>query len=129
MAPDLDPRALSTITGGSMTRMTVGYGAFLALALVTAGPARAALDNTSAQAMMQKDGCAACHSIDKKIVGPAYQDVAAKYKGDKDAATKLADKVKKGGVGVWGQIPMPPNAQVSDADIKELVGWILTLKK
>ncbi len=53
----------------------------------------------------------------------------AKYKGDKGAAAKLEDKVKKGGVGVWGQIPMPPNAQVSDGDIKELVGWILTLKK
>ena len=97
--------------------------------MAVAGSAGAALDNAAADAMMKKDGCAACHSVDKKIVGPAYQDVAAKYKGDKDAATKLADKVKKGGVGVWGQIPMPPNAQVSDADIKELVGWILTLKK
>jgi len=97
--------------------------------MAVAGSASAALDNAAADAMMKKDGCAACHSVDKKIVGPAYQDVAAKYKGDKDAATKLADKVKKGGVGVWGQIPMPPNAQVSDADIKELVGWILTLKK
>ena len=112
-----------------MTRITLWYGASLVVALFVAGPASAALDNASAQAMMQKDGCAACHSVDKKIVGPAYQDVAVKYKGDKDAATKLADKVKKGGVGVWGQVPMPPNAQVSDADIKELVGWILTLKK
>ena len=70
-----------------------------------------------------------CHAIDKKVVGPAYQDVAAKYKGDKDALAKLSDKVKKGGVGVWGEVPMPPNVQVSDADIKDLVGWILTLKK
>ena len=76
-----------------------------------------------------KNACTACHAVDKKVVGPAYKEVAAKYKGDKDAAAKLADKVKKGGVGVWGQIPMPPNAQVSDADIKTLVGWILTLKK
>jgi cytochrome c len=94
-----------------------------------AGGANAALDNTSADAMMKKDGCAACHTIDKKLVGPPYVEVAAKYKGDKDALTKLSDKVKKGGVGVWGQIPMPPNAQVSDADIKELVTWILTLKQ
>jgi cytochrome c len=94
-----------------------------------AGGANAALDNTSAEAMMKKDGCAACHTIDKKLVGPPYVEVAAKYKGDKDALTKLTDKVKKGGVGVWGQIPMPPNAQVSDADIKELVTWILTLQK
>ena len=60
---------------------------------------------------------------------PAYVDVAAKYKGDKDAAAKLAKKVKEGGSGVWGPIPMPPNAAVSDADIKDLVAWILTLKK
>jgi len=112
-----------------MTRNPLGYGAFLVLALFAADAANAALDNASAQTMMQKDGCAACHSIDKKIVGPAYQDVAAKYKGDKGAVTKLADKVKKGGVGVWGQIPMPPNVQVSDADIKDLVTWILSLKK
>jgi cytochrome c len=112
-----------------MTRNLLWRGGILAAALVGAHPAHAALDNASAQAMMQKDGCGACHSIDKKIVGPAYQDVAAKYKGDKDALTKLTDKVKKGGVGVWGQIPMPPNVQVSDADIKDLVTWILTLKK
>jgi cytochrome c len=101
----------------------------LAAGLFIAGGANAALDNKAAEDLMKKDGCAACHAIDKKIVGPAYQDVAAKYKGDASAAAKLADKVKKGGVGAWGQIPMPPNAQVSDADIKSLVGWILTLKK
>jgi cytochrome c len=100
----------------------------LAAGLAVAGSA-SALDNAAADALMKKDGCAACHAVDKKVIGPAYQDVAAKYKGDAGAAAKLADKVKKGGVGVWGQIPMPPNAQVSDADIKELVGWILTLKK
>jgi len=101
----------------------------LAAGMSVAGGASAALDNTAAEAMMKKDGCVACHAIDKKVIGPAYQEVAAKYKGDKDAATKLVDKVKKGGVGVWGQIPMPPNAQVPDADIKELVAWMLTLKK
>ena len=101
----------------------------LATGMFVAGGASAALDNTSGEAMMKKDGCAACHTIDKKLVGPPYVDVAAKYKADKDAVAKLSDKVKKGGVGVWGQIPMPPNAQVSDADIKELVTWILTLKK
>ena len=89
----------------------------------------APLDISSATALMQKDGCAACHAVDKKIVGPAYQDVAAKYKGDKDAAAKLVQKVKAGGSGVWGTVPMPPNAQVPDADIKALVSWILALKK
>ena len=101
----------------------------LAAGMAVAGSASAALDNAAAEAMMKKDGCAACHAVDKKVIGPAYTEVSAKYKGDKDAAAKLADKVKKGGVGVWGKIPMPPNAQVSDADIKELVAWILTLKK
>ena len=101
----------------------------LAASACVAGGAHAALDNTTAEAMMKKDGCAACHAIDKKIVGPAYVDVAAKYKGDKDALVKLSEKVKKGGTGVWGSIPMPPNVTVSEADIKDLVTWILTLKK
>jgi cytochrome c len=105
------------------------YGIALAAVVLAAGDAHAALDNAAAQALMQKDGCAACHAIDKKVVGPAYQDVAAKYKADKDALAKLTDKVKKGGSGVWGPVPMPPNAQVSDADIQNLVSWILTLKK
>ena len=101
----------------------------LAASACVAGGAHAALDNTTAEAMMKKDGCAACHAIDKKLIGPPYVDVAAKYKGDKDALAKLSEKVKKGGTGVWGSIPMPPNVTVSDADIKDLVSWILTLKK
>ena len=101
----------------------------LAAAALAAAPAYAALDNAKAEAMMKKDGCAACHSVDKKIVGPAYVDVAAKYKSDKNAQAMLEKKVKDGSVGAWGQIPMPPNAQVPAADIKELVAWILTLKK
>ncbi|MDQ2962305.1 MAG: c-type cytochrome [Pseudomonadota bacterium] len=105
------------------------YGMLLCAGLFVVGGANAALDNKAAEELMKKDGCTACHAIDKKVIGPAYQDVAAKYKGDASAAAKLADKVKKGGVGVWGNIPMPPNPQVSDADIKNLVGWILTLKK
>jgi cytochrome c len=117
------------LTGGCMTRHPLWHGFFFIAALFVAQAADAALDNASAEAMMKKNGCAACHAIDKKGIGPAYQDVAAKYKGDKDALAKLSDKVKKGGVGVWGQIPMPPNVQVSDADVKDLVGWILTLKK
>jgi cytochrome c len=98
-------------------------------ALLASGAAHAALDNAKAEAMMKKDGCAACHAIDKKLVGPSYLDVANKYRNDKGAAANLAKKVKAGGSGVWGQIPMPPNAAVSDADIKDLVEWILTLKK
>jgi len=103
--------------------------ALAAAALLAAGTAHAALDNAAAEAMMKKDGCAACHAIDKKLVGPAYVEVAAKYKGDKDAVTKLTKKVKEGGSGVWGQIPMPPNVAIPTADIADLVTWILTLKK
>ena len=76
-----------------------------------------------------KSGCMACHAVDKKIIGPSYQEVAAKYKGDKDASAKLVKKVKEGGSGVWGQVPMPPNVTTPDGDVKALVEWILTLKK
>jgi cytochrome c len=101
----------------------------LALGASVAGGAHAVLDNAAAEAMMKKDGCAACHEIDKKLIGPSFQDVAAKYKGDKDAAARLKEKVKKGGTHVWGEAAMPPNVLASDADINELVDWILTLKK
>ena len=102
---------------------------FAAMVLIGSGTAHAALDNATADAMMKKDGCAACHAIDKRLVGPAYVEVAAKYKGDKDAVAKLSKKVKEGGSGVWGAIPMPPNTATSPADITDLVTWILTLKK
>jgi cytochrome c len=79
-------------------------------------------------ALATKNACTACHSVDKKLVGPAYKDVAAKYRTDKGAEARLIEKVKKGGVGVWGQIPMPPNANVKDEDVKTLVKWVLSLK-
>src|SRR5712691_10248066 len=95
--------------------------AAIAIALASA-PALANED------LAKKDGCTACHAIDKKLVGPAYKEVAAKYRGDKSAEAKLIEKVKKGGTGVWGQIPMPPNSpQVKDEDIKTIVHWILSL--
>ena len=82
----------------------------------------------SGEDLLKKSGCTACHANDKKVVGPAYKDVAAKYKGDAGAAAKLAEKVKKGGQGVWGPIPMPPNPAVADADLKTMVAFILALK-
>jgi cytochrome c len=100
----------------------------LAAGLSIAGGAQA-LDNAAGQALMKKSGCDGCHEIDKKVVGPAYRDVAAKYKGDKDASAKLQNKVKRGGAHVWGDIVMPPNILASDADIKTLIDWILTLQK
>jgi cytochrome c len=87
--------------------------------------ANASVDMAQGEALAKAKNCLACHAIDKKVVGPAYQDVAKKYKGDKTAEAKLIKKVKEGGAGVWGPIPMPPNAQVSDADIKTLVEWVL----
>ena len=78
--------------------------------------------------LAQKKNCMACHALDKKLVGPAYKDVAAKYAGDKDAVTKLSAKVIKGGSGAWGQVPMPANPQVSEAEAKQLVTWILSVK-
>jgi cytochrome c len=72
--------------------------------------------------------CMACHALDKKLVGPAYKDVAAKYASDKDGATKLAKKIREGGVGAWGQIPMPANPQVSEAEAATLAKWVLSVK-
>lgn len=78
--------------------------------------------------LAKSSGCMACHKVDQKLVGPSYKDVAAKYKGDSAAAASLAGKVKNGTKGVWGPIPMPPNANVSDENVKTLVKWILSLK-
>jgi cytochrome c len=78
-------------------------------------------------ALATQRGCMACHQVETKVVGPAYKEVAAKYKGQEGAAEKLAAKVKAGGSGVWGPVPMPPNAHVSDEDIKVIVDWLLTL--
>ena len=96
----------------------------LAAGVLAAGAAQA----QDLTALMQKNGCVACHAVDKKIVGPSYQEVAAKYKGDAGAAAKLATKIKAGGTGAWGQVPMPPNPQVPDADIKTMVAAILAIK-
>ena len=99
----------------------------LAIASVAAGfavtsPAMADLQLATAK------NCMACHAVDKKLVGPSFKDIAAKYAGQADAAGKLETKVIKGGSGVWGPVPMPANAQVSPADAKALVAWILTQK-
>jgi cytochrome c len=98
------------------------------LSLVSMAAAGSAVAQ-SGEELLKKNGCTACHAVDKKVIGPAYQEVAAKYKGDAAAAAKLQDKVKKGGSGVWGQVPMPPNPQASDADIKAMVAFVLALKK
>jgi cytochrome c len=80
------------------------------------------------QALATSKNCMACHAMGKKLVGPAYKDVAAKYAGQKDAADKLAAKIMKGGSGVWGPVPMPANTQVKEAEAKKLAAWVLSLK-
>ena len=92
------------------------------LGLLAASPVLAS------EELAKKHACFACHAVDKKMVGPAYKDVAAKYRADKDAPKKLAAKVKNGSQGVWGTVPMPPNSAVPDADINTLVKWILSQK-
>jgi len=101
--------------------MKVFVAAAVAAGLLSAAPAFAD------EALAKSKNCLACHSVDKKLVGPAYKDVAAKYKGDAGAAARLAEKVQKGGSGVWGQIPMPPNPQVNAEEAKKLVEWVLSL--
>jgi cytochrome c len=91
-------------------------------ATLMAAPALASME------LATKSNCTACHAVDKKVVGPSYKEVAAKYKGNAKAEAMLIEKVKKGGVGTWGQVPMPPNAAVKDDDIKTLVKWVLATK-
>jgi cytochrome c len=91
----------------------------IAAGVMVSAPAMANLD------LAKKSNCMSCHQVDKKMVGPSYQDVAKKYAGKADAPKMLAEKVKKGGKGSWGEVPMPPNAAVKDADIDTLVKWIL----
>ncbi len=80
------------------------------------------------QALATSKNCMACHAVDKKLVGPSYKDIAKKYAGDKAAADKLAEKIIKGGSGVWGPVPMPANPQVNAEESKKLVAWILAQK-
>lgn len=98
--------------------------AIAALGLAVSAPALA-----DPVAAMTKAGCMACHNKDKKVIGPAYKDVGAKYKSQADAVALLSKKVRDGGKGVWGPIPMAPNpaAKISDADLKAAVEWILAL--
>lgn len=107
--------------------MKLTFVAVAGVALVAAGAAYA----QKADELLTKHACTACHAIDKKMVGPAYNDVAAKYRNDPKAATVLFDSVKKGSTGKWAPppVPMPPNDKVPDADIKAMVSYILTLKK
>src|SRR5688572_29047707 len=98
-----------------------------AAAALLSTSARAA-DAKSAEALAKSSGCFACHTTDKKLIGPSYKDVADKYRGNKGAEADLINKVKNGSKGVWGDIPMTANAHVKDEDIKAVVQWILSIK-
>ncbi len=94
----------------------------VALSAAVASPAFANAD------LAKQKNCLACHATDKKVIGPSYKDVAAKYTGQKDAADKMAQKILKGGSGVWGAVPMPANPQVTEAEAKALAAWVLSTK-
>ena len=103
-----------------MKQFIAASAAFAALALCGTVQAN--------ETLAQASGCMTCHGMDKKIIGPAYKEVAAKYRNDKGAEASLVKKVKAGSKDVWGQIPMPPNAHVKDEDIHTIVKWILSQK-
>ncbi len=102
--------------------MKLVFAVLFALGVLLSGNAAAS------EKLAQSSGCMTCHAIDRKVIGPGYKEIAAKYRSDKAAAANLAKKVKAGGSGVWGPTPMPPNAHVKEDDIKTIVTWILTLK-
>jgi len=101
---------------------TMGVALAVALSACLAAPASAD------QALASAKNCMSCHTMDKKLVGPSYKDVAAKYAGQAGAVDKLAGKIMKGGSGVWGPVPMPANTQVNEAEAKKLAAWVLSLK-
>lgn len=107
---------------GSFQLLSVAIASVGALALTVPGEARADAE------LIKAKNCTACHSVDKKLIGPSYKDVATKYAGDPDAAAKLVKKIREGGVGTWGQIPMPANPQVSAEEGTKLATWILSQK-
>jgi cytochrome c len=114
------PYLLTLFRRALMTRVIAALAAIGGMLISTAASAQLEL--------AKQKNCLACHTVDKKLVGPAYKDVAKKYENDKDAAPRLAKKVREGGVGVWGQIPMPANPQVNEAESLQLVKWVLSLK-
>ena len=98
----------------------------IALLVAIAGCAVGATAQASEE-LMEKSGCVSCHRIDQKLVGPSFKDIAIKYKSDRNALPYLLEKVRDGGEGVWGDMPMPPNSveKISDADLKTVLEWVL----
>lgn len=103
----------------------VVFGAVAVVALAWTAGAYAASSPPAGYRIAQQNACLGCHTVDRKLVGPAFRDIAAKYKGDAGAQARLEKKVRDGGSGVWGVIPMPAHPRMSDGDIKTVVGWVL----
>lgn len=93
--------------------------------VLAAAAANAATDPAEIQEILKKNACLACHAVDTKQVGPAYRDIAAKHSDDENAADTLSKHIREGSSGVWGQVPMPPNAGISDDDLEKVVEWVL----
>ena len=108
--------------------MKSSFPAQFAIACAVAAAVTAAAPVFADQALATAKNCMACHAMDKKLVGPSYKDVAAKYASDKAAVDKLAGKIMKGGSGIWGAVPMPANAQVNEAEAKTLAAWVMSAK-
>nr|WP_245932942.1 c-type cytochrome [Caballeronia novacaledonica] len=102
------------------------FGAVLIAASFGVSAAEQPVASADAMVIARSNACMGCHAIDRKLVGPSFQQVAEKYKGDPQAGAKLAKKVKNGGAGVWGSIPMPSHPRMNDADIRTVVAWVLT---
>jgi cytochrome c len=106
--------------------MTKWPGSLFSLLLAAfALTAHAAPDGAAALSIVQKNNCLSCHAADSQVVGPAYREIAKKYRGDATAPDKLFAKVRNGGAFVWGEVPMPPNPGISDADLHTVIAWIL----
>ncbi|WP_250522797.1 MULTISPECIES: c-type cytochrome [unclassified Caballeronia] len=108
-----------------MNMMRSIVGAVIVAASFGVSAAEQTVSSANAMAIARSNACMGCHAIDRKLVGPSFQQVAEKYKGDPQASTMLEKKVKNGGAGVWGSIPMPSHPKMNDADIKTVVSWIL----
>ena len=104
-----------------MSKRLTGAALVAAAGILMAAPAFASVE------LAKQKNCLACHAVDKKLVGPSYKDIAAKYKADKNAPAVLAKKIREGGVGVWGQIPMPANPQVNEQEAQALAKWVLSM--
>ncbi|SAK40072.1 cytochrome c class I [Caballeronia catudaia] len=108
-----------------MNVLRLMFGTAIVAASFGACAAEQPVASANAMAIARSNACMGCHAIDRKLVGPSFQQVAEKYKGQPQASAQLEKKVKNGGAGVWGPIPMPSHPRMNDADIKTVVGWVL----